>query len=82
MSEILKCALCLVCGCVSRICFSLITKSSAKISKLSLIALDVLWGILSVAAFASVVFFLSNGETHPFMVISMVVGFSMTAVFY
>lgn len=57
-------------------------KSSAKISKLSLIALDVLWGILSVAAFASVVFFLSNGETHPFMVISMVVGFSMTAVFY
>lgn len=82
MNELIRCALCLVCGIVSRLCFSLISKSASKISKLSLIALDLLWGIVTVAAFASVVFFMSNGETQPFMVISMVVGFSLTAVFY
>ncbi len=81
IAELLLCLLCFLIGSVSRLCFVGVTVAERHVRlRLAVFTLDFLWGVLTVAALLAVIFFLNGGLTMPYMLISALLGFTITAI--
>ena len=81
MTQLMLCAFCLCIGAVSRLCFVGVTVAERKIRlQLAVFSLDFLWGVLTVAALFAVIFVFNSGITMPYMLISALLGFALTAI--
>ena len=82
IGELVLCAFCFALGGISRFCFVGVTVAERRIQRrLITFALDFTWGIFTVAALMCVIFIFNNGITMPYMLISALLGFCITAIF-
>lgn len=82
ITELLLCASCFCIGGISRFCFVGLTAAERRIKlKVITFLLDFLWGVLTVAAIMVVILVFNNGITMPYMLISALIGFCITAIF-
>lgn len=82
IAELLLCAFCFLLGGVSRFCFVGVTVAERRIKlKFMTFLLDFIWGIATVAGIMVIIFIFNNGITMPYMLISALLGFCITAIF-
>lgn len=82
IAELFLCAFCFCIGGISRFCFVGLTAAERRIKlKLITFLLDFIWGVVTVAAIMLVIFVFNNGITMPYMLISALLGFAITAIF-
>lgn len=82
MMSLLLCAFCFFIGGISRFCFVGLTLAERRIKlKAVTFLFDFTWGVLTVAALMCVILIFNNGITMPYMLISALIGFAVTAIF-
>lgn len=82
MSQLVLCVFCLLLGGVSRFCFVGLTAAERRIKlKVVTFLLDFIWGVVTVASVACIILVFNNGIALPYMLISAMLGFSITAIF-
>lgn len=81
-AQLLLCAFCFLIGGVSRFCFVGLTAAERRIKlKVVTFLLDFIWGVATVASVMVIILVFNNGITMPYMLISAMLGFTLTAIF-